>query len=281
MKYRDIDVDIRDVQRVALDILIEFDRICKKHNIVYQLFAGTLLGAVRHKGFIPWDDDIDVCLTRKEYDRFLSIGARELSDEYFLQTCFTDKSSFVQFCKIRKNGTVFRTFSSSPPGSHIGIYIDVFPLDNVLPNTIAEKKRDLAFYFWYTLSQLTNKNFALNSNYPFTKALKLCVHYLLKLVPKNAIDRKIQKLLRMFNHLETEYINHLSNGITEERFKRYLRKKDSFNEIIYCDFEGYQFPIPKNYDEVLTRNFGDYMKLPPKSEQYPHHNITEIKFDII
>jgi len=99
--------DLRDIQLTQLEILLEFDRICKKHRIQYHLFAGTLLGAVRHKGFIPWDDDIDVCMLRSEYDRFLSVYTTELADAYFLQNSYTDPSYYNIFSRIRKNGTFF------------------------------------------------------------------------------------------------------------------------------------------------------------------------------
>lgn len=100
---------LREIQLVQLQILTEFDRICKKNDINYQLFAGTLLGAVRHKGFIPWDDDVDVCMLRSEYDRFLEIAQQELDPDYFVQNTYTDPEYYNIFTRIRKNGT-FHTF---------------------------------------------------------------------------------------------------------------------------------------------------------------------------
>ena len=107
MKYRNLDYDVEDVQRVQLEILLEVDRICMKNEIPYQLFAGTLLGSIRHKGFIPWDDDIDVCMLRNDYERFLECCQSDLSDGFFLQYWRTDRKSILQFAKVRKNNTIF------------------------------------------------------------------------------------------------------------------------------------------------------------------------------
>ena len=101
MEYNELDVGIRDVQMIQLEILLEFDRICRKNNIKYQLFAGTLLGAVRHKGFIPWDDDIDVCLLRDDYEKFLDVCLRDLDPGFFLQTYETDEKCIGSMLKFR------------------------------------------------------------------------------------------------------------------------------------------------------------------------------------
>src|SRR5699024_7471673 len=128
--------EIKEVQKDQLDILIEFDRICKKNNIKYQLFAGTLLGAIRHKGFIPWDDDIDVCMLREDYEKFLNICNKDMKNEYFLQTYNSDTNYIMQFAKLRKNNTIFLERVTANCDIHHGVYIDIFPLDDVRPNTL-------------------------------------------------------------------------------------------------------------------------------------------------
>ena len=91
MEYGNFNINLKELQNIQMEILVEFDRICKKNNIKYQLFAGTLLGAIRHKGFIPWDDDIDVCMLRKDYIKFLNACESDLRENYFLQTFETDE----------------------------------------------------------------------------------------------------------------------------------------------------------------------------------------------
>ncbi len=119
---------IKEVQAIELEILLEVDRICREYEIPYFLDSGTLLGAVRHKGFIPWDDDIDIGMLRSDYERFLSIANRELGSEYFLQTYRTDGAP-IMFAKVRKKGTTFVEFRLRNIPMEHGLFIDVFPYD--------------------------------------------------------------------------------------------------------------------------------------------------------
>ena len=183
MKYPN-GVSIKEVQAVELEILIEFDRICKKNSIPYQLFAGTLLGAIRHKGFIPWDDDIDVCLLRKDYERFLHVSKNDLNDSYYLQTCFSDPASIVQFAKIRKKGTVFRNLSDLDNTYETGIYIDVFPLDNVYPERFLGRLQPWLFAFWYACTTSSVKKRVERSKNIIVKLARKMIYQLLKVYPK-------------------------------------------------------------------------------------------------
>ena len=118
-------------QQVLLELLREFDRICVKHCIPYMLFAGTSLGAVRHGGFIPWDDDLDLILLREDYERFLAVAPGELGQEFFLQKEYSEHWP-IFFSKLRKNGTAcMEKFVPKDPEQHQGIYIDIFPADNL------------------------------------------------------------------------------------------------------------------------------------------------------
>jgi len=267
---------IRDIQKVQLEILLEFDRICKKNNIKYQLFAGTLLGAIRHKGFIPWDDDVDVCLLRKDYKRFIKSCKIDLKAKYFLQTFETDKNYVMQFAKIRKNNTKFVERGTSKCNIHQGIYIDVFPLDNVLPDKFIGKVQQKLLYIVGRTNLSRVKMHCMHAKKPTEKYLSFIMHYLLKLVPKNWTDRLQTKIACMFEKQDTKYITHLTNGASKNTYNRYMMKKVEFYNTINVNFEQGNFPIPKNYDEVLTRLFGDYMTPPPVNEQLAHHKIIEI-----
>jgi len=123
--------ELKKIQNTLLEILIEVDRICRKNDIKYFLFAGTLLGAVRHKGFIPWDDDIDIAMPREDYEKFLQIVQKEPYSNYFLQNVITEIEAPFLFSKFRKDDTLLLEKAVMNKNIHHGIFIDIFPLDKV------------------------------------------------------------------------------------------------------------------------------------------------------
>ena len=270
---------LRDVQLIELEILLKFDHICKKYNLKYQLMSGTLLGAIRHKGFIPWDDDIDVCMLRKDYEKFLKYCTpEELEGIYFLQTNKTDPTSVVQFAKLRKNNTIFEPSNEVGSSSHKGIYIDIFPLDNVKPNTVDGDKQYRDFNLYYAIVTSTVISRVTSAKTTWKKILRFFFYGMTRIIPKHYFDNKLQKVLKRYEKEDTEYVNHLTNGTSGDRPKRFLMKRKDFNDMIEVEFEGHMFPAPKAYDEILTRSYGDYMKLPPKDEQKSHHGIVRLVY---
>ena len=119
---------LEKLHKVEIEILDEFVRICNKYNLEYYLIGGTMLGAVRHQGFIPWDDDIDVGIMRKDYDLFIKYAREELGDKYYLDCYETNKEYYLPFAKIRKNNTIFNEQVSAHLNNHKGIYIDIIPV---------------------------------------------------------------------------------------------------------------------------------------------------------
>ncbi|WP_312654561.1 LicD family protein [Proteiniclasticum sp.] len=276
-KFPGLNVNIREIQKVELELLLEFDKICKKNNINYQLFAGTLLGAIRHNGFIPWDDDIDVCMLREEYDRFLQVAKKDLSEDYFLQTYDSDNKYFYQFAKIRKNKTIFMQSILEEVNMHHGIFIDIFPFDNVKPHTIEGNTQRIVLNLFQLINSCRiNKTISMTNNLLY-KYVRLAIHYVLKIIPKRTMDNIITKVSRTFNNSNTEYVGDLSLSTSKELYDRFTIKKNTFYDSLSWDFEGHYFPVPREYHEVLTKNYGDYMTPPPSQE--PHHEIIEICFD--
>lgn len=276
MKFPGLDVEIRKVQKVQLEMLLEFDRICEKYNITYQLFAGTLLGAVRHNGFIPWDDDIDVCLTREDYNQFLRACEKELNNQYFLQTYETDKNYIFQYAKLRKNNTTFLEFVDSECNIHHGIFIDIFPLDNILPYSFKGELQRITLCILFFLNMCKLKNFCVGRKNIITINSCLFIHYFAKRIPKNWMDNVQTQIACLFNNKKTKYISHLTLLPSKGIYKKCMVKKKDFCNTILQEFEGHYFPISINYEKVLSKIYGNYKKFPPKNERTPQHNIIKI-----
>ncbi len=267
---------LRKVQLIQLEILIKFDEFCKLHNLKYQLFAGTLLGAIRHKGFIPWDDDVDIIMIREEYEKFLKLYNSKGYGDYFLQNFVNDKKFYRQFSRLRKNNTVLLQDGYKDIDMHHGIFIDIFPIDRVRETYKLEKNRYLLIEVLTRINTIRNRGVSKQSN-TFKRVLGYPIKYTKYIFPKNRYDRLIEKLINKINQFDTGYVNHLTNGTNQIRYYKYLMTDYDVENSILWDFENYKFPIPLNYDKILRRLFGEYMKLPPKDMQKPHHRIIRVK----
>ncbi|UJF15204.1 LicD family protein [Jeotgalibaca sp. MA1X17-3] len=268
-------IDIKKIQKIELEILIEFDRICRKHDIRYQLYAGTLIGAIRHKGFIPWDDDIDVSMLREDYHKFLSVVEEELSSEYFFQTHETDPNYINKFAKIRKNRTVFMEKLVEGIDMHHGFYIDIFTFDSVKLDTYKGK-----YQIWLLRTIDSFFKYRIKTRYEtledgFEKKKATFKYHLIKILPisKEKVERCVLKIMTMFNDEKTEYVADLANP-GEGVLEKFMLRRETLEDSIDWDFEEYKFPVPRAYDEVLTRAYGDYMQ--PPEVQVSHHNIVKI-----
>ncbi len=248
---------MKDLQKVELEILIETDRICKKHNIRYFLVAGTLLGAIRHKGFIPWDDDIDICMPIEDYRKFCKVAKKELNKNYFLQNYKTDFSG-MWFSKIRKNNTTAIEKNFESKLHHQGIWIDVFPLigikhekkwiENLKSKVLPAKK-------------LINKKIGIMEDIdkkPIFKILNFFISMNLLRLITSAIYRVSFKSPSVYKYC---YYLWASSAI-KPRFE-----SEWFSESCEVEFEGHMFPAPKDWDKYLTIEYGDYMTPPPPEKR--------------
>ncbi|HQE49677.1 MAG TPA: LicD family protein [Fervidobacterium sp.] len=256
----DGDITLRKLQLLELKILLEFKRICEKHNIQYFLMGGTLLGAVRHQGFIPWDDDIDIGMIRSEYVKFLTICNDELSQEYFLQTFESDKTYPNSFAKLRLNGTEYPEPANEITSCHKGIFIDIFPFDHVPNNHLSRKVHRfklmiLSDMCWIKYGyRITSSTFKGKLFYHLSKLLS-------KLFSKTQVIKMREHLFQKYNKKQTKfYINGSLYCYPAEIF-------DQFSEL---EFEGIKFPVPAGYTKYLECAYGDYMRLPPEHERIRH-----------
>lgn len=265
-----IDEDtISKVKQIELDILLAFDKVCKKHNLTYFLFAGTLLGAVRHKGFIPWDDDIDVCMPRNDYNKFMEIGQKELPSDLFIQNHRTDKQYTLAFSKIRKINTSFVEYNSQLKHMNHGIFIDIFPMDGYPSDPKLRKK--------YVFKQKLLKNVCYRSylgNSLKSKIKAIPVWFLTGFKSANKFIDSYEKYVHKNEFGKTDLCMIFDLIACD---KAYSTK--SFESIVLLPFEGQQLPSPKDYHLYLKEEFGDYMKLPPEEARVSGHRVVKLNLN--
>lgn len=247
--------DVMEKHRaVLLELLQEFDRICKKHNIPYMVFCGTALGAVRHKGFIPWDDDLDVSMLRNDYEHFLQVAPGEVKEQYYVQAEFSEHWN-MHFSKLRKNNTTYlEKFHPKDKEMHQGIYIDIFPCDNAADKAWVRK---LQFY----ASRVALSHTIYKRGYETDSKKKKFFMACCSLLPVKPFHRFAMGAKRK----DSEYV-HTFLSCTS-RYKKGIYKRTWFTETVEMDFEGMKVPISAHYDELLTTLYGDYMKLPSEEER--------------
>lgn len=255
------------VQEVEIDILRQIDGICKKYEIEYFAIGGTVLGAVRHQGFIPWDDDIDIAMPRKDYEKFLRVAQDELPKGYFVQNYFTEPNTPFYFTKIRKDNTLFVEYYLRGCKIHQGIFVDIFPFDAVPKNKWVRKihfRICRALYQLFLAKSLTtacSSRFKQQDNYK--SYLRKIAHALLFFFPKSWLFNALNHCVQIFNNRSTEEISH----IVRKRLRVSLKE---LYPIQYLPFSGFQMPVPNDYDAYLKAQFGEYDILPPEEKRYGH-----------
>ena len=266
MKIIRDEFDLRRLQLTQLEILKVIDAFCKKHHIHYSLYAGTLLGAVRHKGFIPWDDDLDICMKRSEYNRFVKTWLREGPEGYIIQNKEIEPNYVQSFTKIRKDHTAFLQEEFERGKWHTGIFVDVFPIDRIPKELIKQK----AFYLNALFYQLYTREFVP----PLAgKATKVLTGMALRMTSEGR-----RRKLRQYHYRKMVAFNRnqsLPMVATEiQRTLKQILPSNLMDEYVDLPFEDGVFPCMKRYKEYLTIKFGDYNQLPPEEERtWRHHPI--------
>jgi len=263
--------NLRKLQMVEVEMLDEIVRLCDKHNLTYFLVGGTCLGAIRHKGFIPWDDDIDIGMPREDYEKFIDIAIKEINDKYFIQCSKTDPLHYLPYLKIRKNNTTFVNLNENiQTESHLGFFIDIFPMDYT--NNI----NSLSLRINVTLSKNLTETMLYKKKYKKFKELRHPIISALGL-PFNIsqLQKIINKLMQKHNKKEHIYGGFYS-GI-------YFYKKDMLPiENIFPTstviFEEKKYKTFQNPEYYLENLYGDYMTL-PKEEDRRTHNPKQLLFD--
>lgn len=256
------------IQNILLGYLLDIDRICRKHHIRYFLAGGTLLGAVRHHGFIPWDDDADVMMLREDYDKFLQVAQSELPPNVTLHTADTDPLNYCIFTKLRIDNTMFATkYTSKFLDMHNGLFFDVLSHDNTANSKLGRKihlqltllTRSLVFNKWHH-RKIDNGH----------KFQSFVANILKAILPLPFCEKLQFKCLKWFeNKKDAKY---LYDGMGRNVYKGDF-PKEWLSETVYWDFEGYRFPIPKEYDKYLRYLYGDYENMVIASSRKTSHSI--------
>lgn len=260
---------LHKLQEIQLECLIELDRICRKHSIDYSLDGGTLLGAVRHQGFIPWDDDIDVIMRRGDYERFFELCPSELDvKRFFLQEHRTDNCYMVGYPRLRRNNTVYERAGHERLKYHGGVFIDIFVLDNVPDNGILRiVHRTLCFCNRKILWSKSGRYIAGN-------ALLRCWYSVIAIIPAKFAFWLNNTLVNKCNRRVTELIRHNTHPYPNPKICGYGIPVGITENYIELIFEGRVFKVVKEYDRYLTMLYGAYMQLPPEKERRPHIHLS-------
>lgn len=250
-------ISINELKQLQIEILNYVHNFCRKNNIKYSLACGTLLGAIRHKGYIPWDDDIDIQLLREDYNYFIELWNKENNHPYNLLSLETYPNWGMAYAKIYNPKTIIR----DGVYSFYGINIDIFPIDNVynMEDFIKRHKHVMHLYYKQDLCLRVYKEWwkkLLNKlrYFPYTPHI---------------IAKKIQKIAISKNNKHGKYLFEMASGRLYN--KPFLA--DSFSDVIEVEFEGKKYSALKGWDEYLTTCYNNYMQLPPKEKQISHHNI--------
>lgn len=253
--------DLRTLQLIELEMIVEVDRICRKNGIEYSIDGGTLLGAVRHKGFIPWDDDADIVFTRHEYAKFYRACKKDLDTEhFFLQEYRTDANYRWGYAKLRRKNTEFIRMNQEQMKFCTGVCIDLFVNDNVPDNYLLRR----AYYgmnfcirkvLYSELGKTAAPNWFLRGWYR-----------ILNKIPRDTLFRVRNRLAAFCNRKRTELVSHLMWPYPNKACK-YGMPVSCFEDYMDIEFEGMMFRAFTDYDTYLTLLYNDYMQLPPPEKR--------------
>lgn len=266
--------ELKKLHSLELIIAKEIKRICDIENIDYFLAFGSLLGAVRHKGFIPWDDDMDIGMTRENYEKFLAVFNKHTDkNKFYLEDWSTEKDYPLAFAKVKLNNTVFMENSIKGTCVHKGIYVDVFPFDICNEN---EKIRNMKKSVFDILAKLLKFKMGYRPTNP-NDNLQLIIRNIMKvcgiIVPKRLIKGLMKSIELSSKNGESSLI-----WCIYSVYKNDVFDKDCLNEYTMLRFEDTEFSVPKDYDRVLRASYNNYNELPPENKRKLRHFPDKIDF---
>lgn len=265
-------IDIEKLKEIELELLDQFIYVCNQLNIKYYMIGGSLLGTVRHKGFIPWDDDIDVAMQRDDYDIFIQFAQELLPENIFLQTFMTDPEYPALFAKLRRSDTIFIETSVSKLNINHGVYLDIFPLD------------------YYPVKRRTQLDLKLFSKIVFGKLGQ--VYYMKNNQRTKTLSQKCFEAISNMKYHSTQdallsYEKKLRNQHKSPLLRNYFGAWGEreiwpigwFESCVYLEFEKRRVSVPRDWNLILTAVYGDYMTLPSEEKRVTHHDTIMVDLD--
>ena len=263
------------LHQIQLEIFDEFLRICTKYNLHYVMMGGSCLGTIRHKGFIPWDDDIDVGMDRKDYNQLIEICKTELKTDFFFQHFDTEEKTGFIFGKLRKNHTKMYEPYSKHIEMHQGIWIDIFPFDYVQDDMNSFLKDYKKVIFFRNLL-IVKQGYHLSGKQSLVDTIKYyCVKPITILISKKWLVSHLLELMTQYNAQPTHTL--FPYGCAWAEKERISRRE--FYDNVKMDFENRKVNVFKNYDKYLTTMYGEYMQIPKDIGNSVGHIVSDIILD--
>lgn len=260
-------ITLSELKHIQLDVLEAIHNFCIDNNITYSISCGTLIGAVRHKGYIPWDDDIDIYLLRDDYKKLIDLFPQKYDDRYCIISLERDNKWDRPYAKAYNDETIF--IESKNKSYQIGVGIDIFPIDKVPESNYQWENYNFFRKLYQYAISIKNMNYDRN-RILVKNLLMLIIKFLLFPISTRVIAMKIDVYSQKFNHTSTNYIFESVQGLNIAKpFKLSI-----FSEMELVEFENNYFFAFKDYDEYLRNAYGDYMQLPPEDKRISHHSYT-------
>ena len=262
--------DLKKLHEVQVEILKDIDKFCQEHNITYFLIAGTLLGAIRHKGFIPWDDDIDIGMLRSDYEKFIKTYPSDKNNKYFVQTLETDPNYWHSYAKIRKKNTFMNEAKIASLNLNKEIFVDLFPFDNVKDGGYDKIK-----YRANIIKVIRESIYVKRKIITLRDCRIKLLSAIFLIFPVKTLYKFQKKLMMKYDKIET---TNVACYIGEYQTRNEYLKKDVFLPVKKQEFAGEMFNAINKPEVYLEQIYGDYMKLPPKEKRVAH-GVLEISLD--
>lgn len=262
-------LEIHEIKELSFEVLCAVRAVCEANGLRYSLTGGTLIGAVRHRGFIPWDDDIDIMMPRPDYDRFIQIvkNGEFKFDLRCAEICGDDYR--YPFAKACHRQSVVKEHAVQDTAVPLGVYVDIFPVDGAGNRYWAAKLRTMVFQFLHGLKITSNWTRYRRSKLRrwYYEPFRYVCYLLSRLLGRKRIDRAIDRFLRGKDFEVCRYAGRLVGDYGSKE----IMPKELFEKTVKVSFEGQRFDAVADYDTFLRMLYGDYMKLPPAEKQVTHH----------